>query len=152
MTDVRSAVIQRKKAIQAMNEEMNAKSIRLNPVKAMVDLSSTAHHPHRSEDNERALFAADILRNPRQRKANAVGYSYSYSGGYYGTFQTGKPVSEEQHKANMEAALRLGDAKNQTTTAVTEEEGGFKAIWAKYKMHILILLVIVFGFLAYKYL
>lgn len=146
MTDVRSAVIQRKKAIQAMNEEMNAKSIRLNPVKAMVDLSSTAHHPHRSEDNERALFAADILRNPRQRKANAGGYSYSYSGGYYGTFKDGTNQVVKNEDPVIETSVFV---ENDNPAG---EETGIKAIWAKYKTYIIILLVLILGFVAYKYL
>jgi len=158
MNNVKNAVIQQKKSIKAMNEAMDTRTVRLNPVKAMAEIPATAFNPNAEEANNRALFAADMLRNPRPRKANAGGYSsarngYSYSDGYYGKFEkegdrvpsydeiTGKVAADPGIVATPDVAPE---------EPAPAEEKGIKAFWAKYKYYIIAFVVIACAVVAYK--
>lgn len=105
---------------------------------------------------------------------------YSYTAGYYGTFENNdnrvisydelmgiEPTGGSQEEAayvesqvalNSDASQQpSGQAAdepeapaNEPSNAPANEEKGLKAFWAKYKMYIIILLVIVLAVVAYK--
>ena len=106
--------------------------------------------------------------------------SYSYTAGYYGAFENNddrvisydelmgiEPTGGSQEEAayvesqvalNSDASQQpAGQAAdepeapaNEPSNAPANEEKGLKAFWAKYKMYIIILLVIVLAVVAYK--
>lgn len=190
MANLSKAVEQQKKSMRVLARAKNGRFVSVNPLKMIAELpAAPAVAPGTVESSERALLVASLIDNPTGVKANASGYakssyakksSYSYTAGYYGTFENNdnrvisynelmgiEPTGGSQDEAayvesqvalNSDASQQpAGQAAdepeapaNEPSSAPANEEKGLKAFWAKYKMYIIILLVIVLAVVAYK--